>query len=247
MGFTLVATEGENFIDREEIVEEMIGTLSYEKSLMGFTLYGKRRVGKTSIFKEVCRRLVKEDVVPIYFSIWNIVEENISGFARELTTELIEAYRPRLGLKERAKELLELPAKYFYRAVRSMEIETRIQDDIVFLLKFGEEKNEGKIEIGGITINSQTRDVIINRQKVDLTAKEFDLLRYLTLHPRQVFTRDQLLDSVWGTSEYIDPGTVTVHIRRLREKIEKDPTSPVLIVTVWGVGYKFVELEELEG
>ena len=130
MGFTLVATEGKNFIDREEIVEEMVDRLSGKKSLMGFTLYGKRRVGKTSIFKEVRRRLAKEDVVPIYFSIRDIVEENVSGFARELTTELIEAYRPRLGLKERAKELLELPAKYFYRAVRSMEIEARIQDDI---------------------------------------------------------------------------------------------------------------------
>jgi len=144
MGFTLVATEGKNFIDREEIIEEMVTVLSNKKSLMGFTLYGKRRVGKTSIFKEVKRRLSEEDVVPIYFSIWDIVEENVSGFARELTTELIEAYRPRLGLKERAKELLDLPAKYFYRAVRSMEIETKIQDDIVFLLKFGEDKKEGK-------------------------------------------------------------------------------------------------------
>ena len=58
-------------------------------------------------------------------------------------------------------------------------------------------------------------------------------------HPRQVFTRDQLLDLVWGLSEYIDPSTVTVHVRRLREKIEVDPGNPAHIITVWGVGYRF--------
>ena len=58
-------------------------------------------------------------------------------------------------------------------------------------------------------------------------------------HPRQVFSRDQLLDLVWGLTEYIDPSTVTVHVRRLREKIEADPGDPRYIQTVWGVGYKF--------
>jgi DNA-binding response OmpR family regulator len=57
--------------------------------------------------------------------------------------------------------------------------------------------------------------------------------------PRQVFTRDQLLDLVWGLTEYIDPSTVTVHVRRLREKIEADPSNPRYIQTVWGVGYRF--------
>ena len=72
-----------------------------------------------------------------------------------------------------------------------------------------------------------------------LTAKEFDLLWLLARHPRQVFTRDQLLDRVWGLADYIDPSTVTVHMRRLREKIEPDPANPRHILTVWGVGYKF--------
>ena len=72
-----------------------------------------------------------------------------------------------------------------------------------------------------------------------LTAKEFDLLWAMARHPRQVFTRDQLLDLVWGLTEYIDPSTVTVHIRRLREKIEADPGNPEHIQTVWGVGYRF--------
>jgi two-component system response regulator VicR len=65
------------------------------------------------------------------------------------------------------------------------------------------------------------------------------MLYLLVTHPRQVFTRDQLLERVWGEAEYIDPSTVTVHIRRLREKIEADPSTPSHLLTVWGVGYKF--------
>ena len=72
-----------------------------------------------------------------------------------------------------------------------------------------------------------------------LTAKEFDLLWFLASNPRRVFNRDQLLDHVWGETEYIDPSTVTVHVRRLREKIELDSSKPRYIHTVWGVGYKF--------
>jgi DNA-binding response OmpR family regulator len=65
------------------------------------------------------------------------------------------------------------------------------------------------------------------------------MLYHLVRHPRQVFSRDQLLESIWGISEFIDPSTVTVHIRRLREKIEIDPANPAHLQTVWGVGYKF--------
>ena len=69
--------------------------------------------------------------------------------------------------------------------------------------------------------------------------KEFELLYLLAQNPRQVFTRDQLLERIWGESDYIDPSTVTVHIRRLREKIEIDPSKPHHLQTVWGVGYRF--------
>ncbi|HSV85626.1 MAG TPA: helix-turn-helix domain-containing protein [Levilinea sp.] len=72
-----------------------------------------------------------------------------------------------------------------------------------------------------------------------LTAREFDLLWLLARNPRRVFTRDVLLEKVWGQADYIDPGMVTAHIRRLREKIEPDPANPRRLVTVWGVGYRF--------
>jgi DNA-binding response OmpR family regulator len=92
---------------------------------------------------------------------------------------------------------------------------------------------------GEITINPSTRQVFSREQEVVLTAKEFDLLWFLMNHPNQVFTRDQLLDNVWGFDYFGDASTVTVHVRRLREKIERDATKPRHIVTVWGVGYKF--------
>ncbi len=100
-------------------------------------------------------------------------------------------------------------------------------------------RDENPLIFAGLHIDPGTRLVLANGSECSLTAKEFDLLYLLARHPRQVFTRDQLLDRVWGLTEYIDPSTVTVHIRRLREKIENDPANPHHIKTVWGVGYRF--------
>jgi DNA-binding response OmpR family regulator len=93
--------------------------------------------------------------------------------------------------------------------------------------------------LGELDINPQTRIVTVRGEEKNLTAKEFDLLWVLASQPRHVFTRNQLLEQVWGISDYIDPSTVTVHLRRLREKIELDASSPDHLLTVWGVGYKF--------
>jgi DNA-binding response OmpR family regulator len=103
----------------------------------------------------------------------------------------------------------------------------------------GEPAPAKKLVFDGLEIDPPGRLVTVAGREVQLTAREFDMLLLLAQHPRQVFTRDQLLERVWGISDYIDPGTVTVHVRRLREKLEKDPSSPQHILTVWGVGYKF--------
>ncbi|HLE28355.1 MAG TPA: response regulator transcription factor [Anaerolineales bacterium] len=95
------------------------------------------------------------------------------------------------------------------------------------------------LEFEGLRIDPTSHTVTLDGQTVPLTAKEFDLLWFFARHPRQVFTRTQLLDRVWGYEFFGDPSTVTVHIRRLREKIERDPSQPRYILTVWGVGYKF--------
>ena len=76
-------------------------------------------------------------------------------------------------------------------------------------------------------------------EEIRLTAKEFDLLWFLASHPRRVFSRDQLMSRVWDFDSGLDTGTVTVHVRRLREKIEDDPGEPRHLETVWGVGYRF--------
>jgi DNA-binding response OmpR family regulator len=100
-------------------------------------------------------------------------------------------------------------------------------------------ESERPLSFGDLEINALSRTVSVSGKDVPLTAKEFDMLHLLAQHPKQVYTREQLLDRIWGGAEYIDPGTVTVHIRRVREKIELDPSNPTRLVTVWGVGYKF--------
>jgi DNA-binding response OmpR family regulator len=95
------------------------------------------------------------------------------------------------------------------------------------------------IEYGDIHIDPTTRIVNVRGEEKILTAKEFDILWELACHPRQVLTRHQLLDRVWGQAEYIDPSTVTVFIRRIRDKIEEVASEPKYLITVWGVGYRF--------
>jgi DNA-binding response OmpR family regulator len=101
------------------------------------------------------------------------------------------------------------------------------------------EKEDKPILFQGLCIDPLRRTVTVQDNPIVLTAKEFDLLWLFARHPEQVFTREQLLNLVWGYEFYGDESTVTVHIRRLREKIETDPANPVLLKTVWGVGYKF--------
>lgn len=103
----------------------------------------------------------------------------------------------------------------------------------------GAGQGERPLQFTGLTIDPITRLVTVQDTTIELTATEFNLLYFMAAHPRQVFKRDQLLENVWGFSEYVDPSTVTVHIRRLREKIEADPSNPMWLLTVWGVGYKF--------
>lgn len=100
-------------------------------------------------------------------------------------------------------------------------------------------EDEKPITAGSLMIDPRSREVRMGERMIVLTAKEFDLLYFLARHPRQVFTRSQLLDQLWGYEFYGDESTVTVHIRRLREKIEANPSQPAIIQTVWGVGYKF--------
>ncbi len=98
---------------------------------------------------------------------------------------------------------------------------------------------EVPLELGDMTLDPASRRVFVRGEEAQLTQREFDVLLFLARHPGQVFSRNQLMDAVWQYSFYTDTSTVTVHIRRLRAKIEQDPAVPRHIQTVWGVGYRF--------
>lgn len=166
----------------------------------------------------------------------------------EITRRLrAEGNTPIIMLTARKEEAdrvlgLELGADdYVVKPFSPMELVSRVR--AVLRRTHGNPTDDGSdekpLKFDDLTINPTTRLVETAKEEIMLTAKEFDLLWLLASHPRQVFNRDQLLDRVWGQTEYIDPSTVTVHIRRLREKLEADSSNPVHIHTVWGVGYKF--------
>lgn len=135
---------------------------------------------------------------------------------------------------------LELGADdYVTKPFSSRELVARVKAVLRRTQPAGAELSSHVLAAGPLRLDSAARSVSLDGQPINLTAREFDLLHFLMRHPSQVFTREQLLDNVWGYTFASDMGTVTVHIRRLREKIERDPTTPAFLQTVWGVGYKF--------
>jgi two-component system response regulator PrrA len=124
---------------------------------------------------------------------------------------------------------------YVVKPFSTAELELRLRA----LLRRGRPVPHGVARACGIVMDTDTRAVTAAGCPVELTRREFDVLEVLVRNAGAVLTRDQLLDRVWGTEYIADESTVTVHVRRLREKIERDPSRPELVVTVWGVGYKF--------
>lgn len=104
-----------------------------------------------------------------------------------------------------------------------------------------------KLQYPGLSIDPLYHDVQVRGQALTFSAREFDLLLHFASNPRRVYSRAQLLEQVWGAEFYGDDSTITVHIRRLREKIEPDPSNPIYLHTVWGVGYKFDPPDDASG
>lgn len=133
---------------------------------------------------------------------------------------------------------LELGADdYVAKPFSPREVVARVQA----VLRRPEPKTVGEegLVFGDLTLDATSREVRVGDEVVALTPREFDLLHLMVTSPRKAFTRTQLLNELWDLSFEGDPSTVTVHIRRLREKIEPDPSDPTRLVTVWGVGYRF--------
>ncbi len=129
---------------------------------------------------------------------------------------------------------------YITKPFNILEVKARIK---AILRRSGKKAESVKpvniIEINGMKIELDSRRVFVNGKELNLTAKEFDLLELLMSHPNKVYSRNELLDTIWGSTYPGDARTVDVHVRRLREKIEDNPGEPVYIHTKWGVGYYF--------
>ena len=125
---------------------------------------------------------------------------------------------------------------YLTKPFNILELKARIR---ALLRRSSRDVPRTRITRGGITVDRSSRNAYKNGSLVDLTAKEFDLVELLIRHPNRVFSRENLLDTIWGDDYRSDIRTVDVHIRRIREKLENDPAAPEYIMTKWGVGYYF--------
>jgi DNA-binding response OmpR family regulator len=164
---------------------------------------------------EVCRRLRNTSAVPIIMlTALGDESDRIMGLELGADDYLAKPFSPR-ELTARVKSVLR-------RASGALAPQVA----------------QGELKAGAISLSLDAHEVAVGGEPVVLTSREFELLAFLMMHPRRVFTREELLERVWGYS-FGDKSTVTVHVRRLREKVEVDPAHPRHIVTVWGLGYRF--------
>jgi len=126
---------------------------------------------------------------------------------------------------------------YITKPFNILEVKARIK--AIMRRSSKKEEDTKEATYGDLTIDCSSRRVYVEGEEVNLTAKEFDVLELLVFHPNKVYDRDALLDLIWGKDYPGDARTVDVHIRRLREKIEKNPSEPKYVHTKWGVGYYF--------
>jgi two-component system response regulator ResD len=164
---------------------------------------------------EVCRRMRADRRVPlIMLTARGEEEERIVGLSLGADDYVVKPFSPR-----------EL-------AARVSAVLRRVEES-------SGDVDQKVLSFDGLRIDPNTREILVRGGPATLTAREFDLLHHLASSPGRVYTRDQLMELVWGYTFSADTSTVTVHVRRLREKIESDPANPRYLQTVWGVGYKF--------
>lgn len=129
---------------------------------------------------------------------------------------------------------------YITKPFKPLELVARVKAHIArYERLIGSKESKRVIAIRGLAIDYESRRVYVNDKEIVLTTKEFDLLHYLATNPNRVFSKDQLFEKLWGFDAVGDTQTVTVHIRKLREKIEIDTDNPQYIETIWGAGYRF--------
>jgi len=131
------------------------------------------------------------------------------------------------------------PDDYITKPFNILELKARIKAILRRVTNIQKESNNKRIKISGLEMDISSRRVFIDGKEVNLTAKEFDMLELFASNPGKVYSREALLETIWGYDYPGDVRTVDVHVRRLREKIEKNPSQPDYIHTKWGVGYYF--------
>jgi DNA-binding response OmpR family regulator len=169
------------------------------------------------------------------FDILRIVHEN-----KDIPILLVSAKKEEIdkikGLSLGADDYITKP---FSPGELVARVKTHIQNYERLKSRFNVKVNNDNLIIRGLEIQRDSRQVFINGKEVSLAQKEFELLLYLAQNPNRVFGREELFERVWGLDSMGDNATITVHIRRIREKIESNPSEPQYIETVWGVGYRF--------
>ncbi|MFE8699700.1 response regulator transcription factor [Cytobacillus sp. FJAT-54145] len=166
---------------------------------------------------EICRLIRKERDVPIIFvSAKKEDVDKIRGFRLGADDYLVKPFSPS-ELVARVKGHIARYEQLVGKQVRSNK----------------------KLIVGSIQIDVEDRKVFVNNQEITLTSKEFDLLLFLVNNPNHVFSKEELFERLWGVDAIGDVSTVTVHIRKLREKVEMDSSNPQHIETIWGAGYRF--------
>lgn len=167
---------------------------------------------------ELCRRIRKESNIPIIIlSAKKSDSDKILALGLGADDYIVKPFSPR--------ELI----------ARIKSIFRRVDE----LSNFDSSKD--LIEVDDLKIDTLGRSVTLKEEKVDLSVKEYDILLFLVNHSNQALSREKIFNKVWGYDNYGDINTVTVHVRKLREKIEEDPSNPKYIETVWGIGYKFIK------
>jgi DNA-binding response OmpR family regulator len=168
---------------------------------------------------DVCRRVRRESSVPIIMLTARTEDvDKIVGLELGADDYIAKPFNPR--------ELLARVRAVLRRSYPSDE-ETLVGREV--------------LQYGDVSIDVSRREVHVGEKRVELTVKEFDLLHFLLQHRGRVFSRPQLINRIWGENYFVGSRTVDVHVRRLREQIEPDPSDPTYIKTVWGVGYKFTD------
>jgi len=141
-----------------------------------------------------------------------------------------------LGLELGADDYITKPFS-IRELIARIKANLRRTENMISVEELQNEENRNKIVIGDLTINLEKFEILLNGKEIDLTLREFEVLKYLAQQPGQVVTRETLLEKVWGYEYYGDIRTVDVTVRRIREKIEKDTSAPKILVTKRGVGY----------